>query len=188
VRCFAALTLPAPVRNHLADLARSLGGRYRIRWVAAEQIHLTLAFAGDLPDDNVDAAIDAVRNVELPPLSLSLERFGWFPPRGIPRVVWVGLGGDVDAVAAVQRDLTSRLVPLGFDRDKRGFVPHLTLGRLKSEVGALALLDDLKALDGELRPKPFAPEGLVLFRSTLFPDGPRHDVLVRTVPGTNHLP
>jgi 2'-5' RNA ligase len=69
-------------------------------------------------------------------------------------------------------------VPLGFDREKRGFVPHLTLGRLRSELGALALLDDLKALGGELRPKPFAPRGLVLFRSTLFPDGPRHDVLV----------
>lgn len=183
MRCFVALDLPAPVRNHLADVTASLRGRFDVKWVAKDQLHLTLLFAGELPDENAAPLAELVRTVELPPLSLSLHELGAFPPRGIPRVVWVGLGGDVDALAALQQELERGAEPLGVPRERRGFVPHVTLGRVKSQFGALALLDELKKAGERLKPKPFAPTALVLYRSELQRSGPVHTPLVhRAVP------
>lgn len=183
MRCFVALDLPAPVRNHLADVAASLRGRFDVKWVAKDQLHLTLLFAGELPDENAAPLAEVVREVELPPLSLSLHELGAFPPRGIPRVVWVGLAGDVEALTALQQELANGAEPLGVARERRGFVPHVTLGRVKSQFGALALLDELKKAGERLKTKPFAPTALVLYQSELQRSGPVHTPLVhRPVP------
>ena len=183
MRCFVALDLPAPVRNHLADVIAPLRERFDVKWVAKDQLHLTLVFAGELPDDLVAPLADMVRHVELPPLSLSLSALGCFPPRGMPRVVWAGLSGDAEALGALHADLSAAAETLGVPRERRDFVPHVTLGRVKSQFGALALIDELKKGTERLKPKPFAPTALVLYRSELRRAGPVHEPLVhRAVP------
>lgn len=179
MRCFVALDLPEPVRNHLANITRPLRDRYAVKWVPPDQLHLTLVFAGELPDDAVDDLAAIVRAVALPALSLHLQQLGHFPPRGVPRVLWAGLGGDVTAVTSLYEELTERTAPLGVAREKRGFTPHVTLGRLKNAFGALALIDAVQKLGGGLDRKPFAPTELVLYASELRPSGPLHRALVR---------
>lgn len=178
MRCFAALDLPSPVRNHLIKVSAPLRDRYDIRWVAHEQLHLTLLFAGELPEENVEDLLDIVEDIALPPLSLALNGFGTFPPKGMPRVVWTGLAGD-EALMGLQQELTERAEPLGVTHEKRGFKPHVTLGRVQGRFGLLALIDQLKELNEELNPKPFAPTALTLYRSTLTPRGPEYDVMLR---------
>jgi 2'-5' RNA ligase len=178
VRCFVALDLPAPVRNHVANVVRPLCARFTLRVVPADQLHLTLLFAADLADAAVEQLARIVREVELPPLSLQLQRLGHFPPRGLPRVVWAGIGGDVDAVTAMHDAIATRAEPLGVEREARGFTPHVTVARVKSDFGALALVDALQAASNELRPKPFAPTRLALYSSQLTPRGPIHRVLL----------
>lgn len=184
MRCFVALDLPKPVCNYLAGLAAELRGKGDVKWVPAHQLHLTLLFAGELEPDQVEGLRAAVRDVDLPPLSFSLSGLGHFPPRGEPRVVWAGLGGDVAALTILQETLVARGEACGVPRDKRPFVPHVTLGRVKSPFGALALVDALKAVGGTLRDKPFAATALTLYASELRPGGPVHTPLEqRAVPG-----
>ena len=102
MRCFVAFDLPQPVRNHLGNVTAPLRERYDIRWVPPEQMHLTILFAGDIDGDGLDAIASAVDRFEPQPLTLSLQQLGVFPPKGMPRVVWAGLGGDVDAVRAAK--------------------------------------------------------------------------------------
>ena len=71
-------------------------------------------------------------------------------------------------------------------REKRGFTPHVTLGRVKSPFGALALLDALRAASKTLNTKPFTPTALVLYRSTLTPGGPLHEPLLHRVLAHSH--
>ncbi|MCB9878088.1 MAG: RNA 2',3'-cyclic phosphodiesterase [Planctomycetes bacterium] len=175
MRCFVALDLPTPVKNHLVNTVAPLRERHQVKWVDRDQLHLTLLFAGDLPEENLRPLTDAVASVHLPPLQLSLDRFGWFPPRGMPRVVWVGLGGDVDALATLHAELERLTLPLGVEREKRGFTPHVTIGRIKGPFGALALLDRLREASSELNQKAFTPTRLAVYRSTLTPSGPRHE-------------
>lgn len=179
VRCFLALDLPPPVQNHVAKLATRLRGRFPVKLVEPHQLHLTLVFAGEAPAATVDGLADTVRAVDLPPLRLRLTRFGHFPPRGVPRVLWAGIGGDGDALDALHRDLVARCQPLGIAPDPRGFTPHVTIGRTRSEFGGLALIDALAALAQELRPKPFSPTHLSLYASELRPSGPMHRPLFR---------
>lgn len=183
VRCFVALDVPAPVCIHLAEVTKPLRAKYDVKWVPPAQMHMTLLFGGELDDDAVAELADIVRDIALPPLSLHLERLGHFPPRGLPHVLWAGLGGDVGEVTALQEELTERSKPLGVEREKRGFTPHITLGRVKSEFGALALVDELRGLGDQLKSKPFSPVRFVLYRSELRPSGPWYQALVdRAVP------
>jgi RNA 2',3'-cyclic 3'-phosphodiesterase len=184
VRCFVALDLPEPVRNHVANVVRPLCERFALRAVPAAQLHVTLVFAGDIDHETVDALAANVRALDLPPLSLQLQRLGHFPPRGIPRVLWVGLGGDVGELGELQQHLAAAAAELGVEREKRGFTPHVTFARVTSEFGALALVDALQQQSAELRQKPFAPTQLALYASELTPRGPIHRPLVRRpVPG-----
>ena len=179
MRCFVAIDLPRPVRNHLANVTTPLRERFDVKWVRPEAMHLTLLFAGDIDEAAADGLAEAVRSVALPATPmLSLQRFGCFPPKGVPRVLWVGLDGDVAAVVALHDALAEATAPLGLAADRRGFTPHVTVGRLRSAFGAMALRDQAAALDDQLKPKPFAAEALTLYHSELTPNGPRYEPLV----------
>ena len=165
--------------NHLIKVYEPLRERYDIRWVPREQLHLTLLFGGDMEPKNVDALTDIVEGLELPPISLSLTTFGSFPPKGLPHVVWAGLQGDIEVIRELQQSLTEQSEPLGVVPEKRKFTPHITLGRVQTQFGLLALIDQMKTLSEELNPKPFSPTGLTLYQSTLTPRGPYYQVLLR---------
>ncbi|HEB51647.1 MAG TPA: RNA 2',3'-cyclic phosphodiesterase [bacterium] len=184
MRCFVALDLPRPVKNHLHKVTAPLRERFDLKWVAPDQMHVTLVFAGDVEERAARELGHAVQEVALPPLSLSLASFGVFPPKGLPRVIWAGLGGDVEALRALHEELAARAEQIGVPREKRPFSPHVTVARLKSAFSALALLDRVHELSAELKKKPFAPTGLTLYRSTLTPGGPRHEALVTRDPVT----
>lgn len=179
MRCFVALDLPSAVRNHLAKVPARVGSKGGVKWVPAEQMHMTLVFAGELDPANVEGLREAVRSIDVPHLSLALTGLGHFPERGEPRVVWAGLGGDVEALTKLFEDLSERAARHGVPREKRTFVPHVTLGRVKSAFGAYALIDALQAAAKDLNPKPFEPTGLVLYQSELLRGGPVHTPLLR---------
>ena len=179
MRCFVAFDLPQPVRNHLDAVTAPLRDRYDIRWVPPEQMHLTLLFAGDIDDAGVDALAGAVDRCDAAPLTLSLQPFGVFPAKGIPRVVWAGLGGDVEAVREAKDAFEAIGERLDLPREKRAFTPHVTLGRVKSPFGALALIDQLAERSQDLKDKPFQAPSLTLYESRLTPRGPRYEVVTR---------
>ena len=101
-------------------------------------------FGKDLTPNHAEAIADLVEDIELRPISLFLSGFGAFPPRGLPRVVWAGLGGDTGFVTELQQELTEIAEPYGIEREKRGFTPHITLGRVQGQFGLLALIDQMK--------------------------------------------
>ena len=160
-------------------MSAPLRDRYDIRWVPPEQMHLSVLFAGDVSEAAVDAIAALVEGHDLPTIELRLQPFGVFPQKGIPRVVWAGLGGDVDAVRQTKERLEEASEPFGVAREKRAFTPHVTLGRVKSPFGALALIDQLKELSPDIRDKPFTVQSLTLYESRLTPQGPHYEVVAR---------
>ena len=134
IRTFIAIELPDEIRHALAEvqkhLRRDVAG---VRWLEPGSIHLTLKFLGSIPAEQIQpvaaAALGAVQNE--PPLSLGVSGLGAFPNPRRPRVIWVGIEGDVARLGRLQLRLEEVLEPLGFLREERGFRPHLTLGRVK---------------------------------------------------------
>jgi 2'-5' RNA ligase len=183
LRLFIALEPPEPVRRRLEEMAaelRRLGGKgaREVRWVAPGNVHLTLQFLGNAPEERLEEVKAAVAAAAAGarPLHLEVRGAGGFPNARRPRVVWAGLAGDVAPIGPLVKDLGARLAPLGFPPEERPFSPHLTLGRARNGApglaGALAALRDAQGAS-------WRATELVLFRSHLSPSGPRYEALLR---------
>ena len=195
-RLFVALEPPEAVRRRIAQAEAGLrrgAGRAAedVRWVPAENVHLTLQFLGAVPHDRVAAVAAAVAAAAAAsrPLALEVKGAGGFPNARRARVLWLGLGGELAALAALVQDLGGRLAPLGFAPEARPFAPHLTLGRARDGRGA-------PGMGGALAEAALA-EGVgwrstevVLFESHLSPKGARYEAgaRARLGPGDVRLP
>lgn len=176
IRTFIAIELSATILDRLGDLQsrmqRDLPPKL-LRWVRPEGIHLTLAFLGDIPVEQVDpiAAALAEACAGHAPLTVSIAGMGCFPNVRRPRVVWVGVEEPSGELAHLQHDIEQALVPLGFRPEARAFHPHLTLGRVKGGGGqALAALgayvERANVRIGEMK-----VQAVHLMRSDLRPSG-----------------
>ena len=177
VRSFIAIELPAEIKQGLTRLQSRLKAATNCpaRWVAPDGIHLTLNFLGDvaIPKVNDIKQVMIETCAEFTPFELRLAGLGVFPNLDRPQVVWVGLGGDLDSLIKLQKQLAERLIPLGFRPEKRSFSPHLTLARLREEASP----DERKRLGGVIATtacdiKCVIPvESVNLMRSQLTPAG-----------------
>jgi len=169
MRAFLAIPLPPPTRQALASVANQIDG---LRAQKPHTIHLTLRFLDEIADPApiVEALTPVAAAHE--PFEMSLERIGVFPPRGAPRVVWVGLGAGEMQAGALAAGIENALVPLGFRRERRTWHGHVTLGRFRSPPRRAGDLVDEDRCFGRV-----PAEKLVLFESNLTPDGAVHEVV-----------
>ncbi len=138
-RLFIALPMPEVVQQQIAGIAAALGEHdWPVRWVAAESSHLTLHFLGETPPERAELLRLGLGQViaRHAPFSLFTGDLGVFPHLNKPRVLWLGLTGDTDQLAALHRDIGRQLLELEFetDTDTRRFHPHITLGRVRDEA------------------------------------------------------
>jgi 2'-5' RNA ligase len=180
MRLFVALELPEIHRASLAGVCES-GRRGGVRWVPAENVHLTLKFLGEVDDrllPEVEAALATAARAARP-FALSLEGGGCFPNARSPSVIWVGVAEGADAARELAGAVTRALRPLGFAPEKRGFKPHLTIGRPKDpRTGPATTIEKIGQLKGYRTP-PATAAALALIKSTLTPDGAVYDVVRR---------
>ena len=184
-RLFVAVAPPDPVRRRIVlraeELRRVIGpAAAELRWVAPENVHLTLQFLGAVPNERVEAVLAAVREVAAleRPLSLEVKGAGGFPSSRRPRAVWLGVTGDVETLARLAAALGRRLAPLGFPPEDRAFSPHLTLARARDRRGIPGLAGALAQADAA-EPVAWRVPELLLEESHLSPGGPRYEVIGR---------
>jgi 2'-5' RNA ligase len=165
-RLFVALELPEDIKLSLAPLARGLGD---IRWLLPEQQHLTLRFIGELDHGRMEDVVEALATVAGTPFELELSGIGHFPPRGEPRVIWVGVEKS-EALKRLKRSVDRALDEVGLEPEGRKFVPHVTLARLRRPLSPHRLASWLAA-HSLYRSARFQVRGFQLYSSWLGPDG-----------------
>lgn len=172
MRIFVALPLPPDVAD---DLAAAAGGLPGARWVAAENLHITLRFIGEADGGELDEIVAALADVEAPAFSLCLAGLGQFGRGRHLRAVWAGVEPEAP-VAFLAAKVGAALVRAGLDAEGRKFTPHVTLARLKhASEGRVA--DWMETHDG-LRTRTFEADRFVLYRSHLTKDGAHYEPLV----------
>ena len=132
MRLFLAIDPDPAVVAVLAAMQAELHARLPARrWSDPACLHLTLHFLGEVDAGRVPALAELLAGVAARTLAfkLSVDGLGAFPSDAAPRVVWAGVGGDRDALAALHGALADGLVALGFSPDTRPYHPHLTLAR-----------------------------------------------------------
>jgi 2'-5' RNA ligase len=183
MRLFVAADLPSAVRDALAaEQARiraALGSSDpSLKWVKPEHTHLTLVFIGNVEDARVPAVVDAIAaNIALPAFDATFEGGGAFPPRGAPRVLWIGVGSGARDLVELQQVIASRIAALGLPIEDRAFHPHLTLARWRESRPA----DRSRALAVAARGVVARArvDGATLYQSRLSPSGPTYTALAR---------
>jgi 2'-5' RNA ligase len=177
IRAFVAIELPDEARKGLASLRRELerDDHRFVKWVDPGGIHLTLKFLGNIPSRRVTEITEATKKAAqaFSPFLLEISGLGAFPSLKQARVVWVGLGGELDKLSTLQQKIDSALAAQGFAREERPFKPHLTLARVRegasaSERGRFGELVDSATFEGKYHVEV---EAIKLMRSQLTPAG-----------------
>ncbi|VBB42733.1 2'-5' RNA ligase [uncultured Desulfatiglans sp.] len=174
IRSFLAFDLPGVLREGFDEIHRGLVPAIRdVRWVAPGNVHLTVVFLGQVRQGDLDAIGSAAAVVchAFSPFRIALEGLGTFGGSRRPRVLWIGLAGDIDRMGVFRDALQDELQPFGIQRETRPFRPHLTLGRFRENARPGEALDRcLKERAGWTTP-PAVLDELVLYRSDLRPGG-----------------
>ncbi|HEX8846752.1 MAG TPA: RNA 2',3'-cyclic phosphodiesterase [Pyrinomonadaceae bacterium] len=182
VRVFCAVELSNEARKRAAEHTARLKASVpdaRASWVREENLHLTLKFLGEIEEGRVDnlsrAAARAGKLTKA--FKLAIEGAGSFPPRGIPRVLWLGVVDSTEGLGQLQRHLEEECSVEGFKREERPFHPHLTLARLRSPQGARTLAELHREAGFEAIEFPITE--LVVMRSELGAGGSRYTSISR---------
>uniref|UniRef100_A0A7C3Z0L6 RNA 2',3'-cyclic phosphodiesterase n=1 Tax=Desulfobacca acetoxidans TaxID=60893 RepID=A0A7C3Z0L6_9BACT len=173
IRAFLAIDLPASLRPVLSWAQEELKkSGADVKWVPVGNIHITLKFFGNITEVQVEDLSEAVTALAAAqePFTLTVTDAGAFPSPKNPRVVWLGVGGDLEIMREFYQRLEIAFAALGFPPEDRPFSPHLTLGRVKSPAGRAALTQCLVNLPPPAA-APFQVNEVVLFRSKLSPQG-----------------
>jgi 2'-5' RNA ligase len=135
IRSFIAIELPEEAKRGLARLRKELDrdGHKFVKWVDPGGIHLTLKFLGNIPSKRVTEITEAIERAAqgISPFHLEISGLGAFPNLKQARVFWVGINGELDKLSKLQQNIDSALAALGFAKEDRPFVPHLTLARIR---------------------------------------------------------
>lgn len=167
IRLFVGIGLPPDTQRELARQADALRARLPFqKWTHPQDVHVTLSFLGDTPAEMVDALADDLRQLAAaaPPLTLHAEGLGVFGPPAAPSVLWAGVAGDLDALAALQRGVAGACARHGFPAEARAYRPHLTLARrYRAAAGPFSRA----SLAGAPSLPAWRVEDIVLYRSHL---------------------
>ncbi len=191
LRLFVAIELPQTWLDGLAEVQSRMKAAIeadpaltgvRVRWVRPEGIHLTLKFIGEVEPERLPAIREQLGQAvtEQPGIRLSLARVGSFKDRRAPRVVWAGVQDEPQqSLLKLAESIETWLAAAGVPRERRGFRPHLTLGRLpeaisdaqREHAAAVTTAVELPEL------APFTAERVSLMQSFLGPSGARYERL-----------
>ena len=139
IRLFVAIELPPVMLDALSvtmNVLRAAGADTGLRWVRPEGIHLTLRFLGETDEEDLPGILAALRDVSRhhAPIEIANGPLGSFGGARTLRVIWAGVGGQTEALAALAADIDAALAPLGFKPEARAYNPHLTLARVRDDV------------------------------------------------------
>ena len=180
IRSFLAFELPSEIKKMVVRVSGELRkSDLDVKWVKVDNIHLTVVFMGNKKTEDIEAIGDAAQKACLKygVFDISLKGMGFFPNSRNPRVLWLGLHGDLDRMSYFRDALQKHLKPFGIKEEKRRFKPHLTLGRFRKQKKMDSRLDDL-VLEYKDLTSPSCPlKELILFKSDLKPGGAEYTKL-----------
>jgi len=175
LRCFIAIEIPETIKKSIVDIIDSLKkSGSDVKWVSDENIHITMQFLGETEESLIPDIKGALYKILAPyyPFYIKIADVGYFPSGRRPRVIWVGIK-ESQSLINLYKDIAGEMVRFGYQKEERGFTPHLTIGRVKSNRSMgelLRSLDEFKITDFP----DFEVKNVKLMKSELKPSGAKY--------------
>lgn len=134
MRIFIAVEIPGPVKEKISHIQQELKGEVeKIKWVNPELLHFTLKFLGEISEEGLKKVKEITLQIarESKSFTLNIKGMGVFPSYSSPRVIWIGVDEGKEAIGKLAKKLDEELSKEGFIKEKREWIPHLTIGRVK---------------------------------------------------------
>lgn len=164
MRLFTGIDLSEEIRERLERLLMHLRPAAHLKWSPVYNLHLTLKFIGEWPEQKLPQLVDTLRCVpSRPPFEADMKGVGWYPNAHHPRVFWVGVDGGEPLLSLVH-DVETALSTLGIAKEDRDFSAHLTLARIKDPVPLQPLREAIAQI-GSLEFGSFLTDRFYLYRS-----------------------
>jgi 2'-5' RNA ligase len=180
-RTFISVELTKPIRDRIVALQDELAQTGTdVKWTEPANIHVTLLFLGEVQDEELPAICRLVRETvqDGGSFGLSVTSVGCFPNLRRPRIVWVGVGAGTQELIKLHDDLEEPLFHLGFRKEDRKYTPHITLGRVRSDLPTEKLTAALQR-QANWHGGDMVVSELHVMGSELTRDGPVYTVLGR---------
>lgn len=178
IRCFISISLPVSIRTEIEKTIAELRiGRADIKWVSAENMHITLKFLGCVPEEALTDIKDKLTTASESGYAFNfrLSGFGMFPDSRNPRVIWIGIT-DNGEIKKLQKKVEDSMATIGFEKENRPYSPHLTVGRVRSLKGMNSMIKAIEALKG-MEFGNIDVSKMSLMKSELKSTGAQHTVL-----------
>jgi 2'-5' RNA ligase len=136
MRTFIALDIEENVRQNISNFMEKVSALQNkgVKFVESNNLHVTIKFIGDIPQENVDSVISTLGEIASEPFEVDIKGIGGFPSNDRqPRVLWVGIEKN-EALLRLFDAVDRRLFTAGISRDQKPFYPHLTIARAKTEI------------------------------------------------------
>ncbi len=185
MRLFVAIELDERVRARLRQVQEGLRRASEgVRWIPAEQLHITARFLGEVSDGDVPMITEAVSRAATgaEPFEMTLAGAGCFPPRGGVRIVWVGIDEPTGTLLKCVEVLNRELEEVGFPRERRPFSPHITIGRVREDRSGGRIRAGVEPFTFEQVEQ--SVRSFTLMQSVLSPKGPTYTPLSRPALGS----
>ena len=168
-RLFVAIDLPESRRQLLGNLDPHIRG---VRWIDPAQMHLTLAFFGDVAE-NIDLALrEKLNAIEFGAFFLPITGVGTFSAKGAPKIIWIGVGKAHPHLFQIHKRVHEAALAAGLEPELRPWHPHITTARCR-DVAPQSLRKFLQS-NAELDAGMIRVEAFHLYSSKLTPAGPIH--------------
>ncbi len=174
IRSFLAFELPEEIKNTVSFIYNGLKSySLDIKWVKEENIHLTVVFMGNINEKNLISIEEVVKEScdKYAPFTIRAKGIGIFSSIRKPRVLWIGIEGDIERMGNFRNRLQKKLKSFGIKEETRKFSPHLTLGRFKKGFNKTDKLIKLMPKFQEIVSSSVILKELTLFKSDLKPEG-----------------
>jgi len=169
-RLFIAVDLPDTIKKNLEAMFFGIPGA---RWVASDQIHLTVRFIGDVDGALFHDIKNVLEEISIQPFDLHMKGMGHFPQRGTPRVIWAGIERS-EPLQLLRKKIDTALLKIRVEPEKRKFSPHITIARLKNP--SQHKVGNFLAGNNMFSQEPFKVEDFRLYSSVLTSKGAIHKV------------
>jgi 2'-5' RNA ligase len=172
VRSFIAVEIPEKVRSEITRMLNKFSEEDSgARWVKHDNLHITLLFLGEVTQEFIRNAENELTTLAKSKISfeMSLKNIGAFPSPRSPRIIWIGVDKGAVELTDLQFKIESAFTKIGYKPEERKFHPHLTVGRVKFKFNTP------KIFETNYKSEIFPVKSVVLFKSTLRPEGPIYE-------------
>ncbi len=171
MRAFIAVPMPSEIKDYLFDLKKKFKGA-RVNWVHKKNIHLTLAFLGEITEEQGEIIEERLKQIKFKPIKAKLTNLGFFPNKLNPKCIWVDLSPELP-IKQLQMLVDQEIIDIS--PQSQEFKTHVTIGRIKGFKKKEDFLDSVQ--DIEIQPLEFEIDSFEFIKSELTRTGPKYKMI-----------